>query len=103
VHFDTYTDFIPPIMIGLTIWVMRTRFTSKLDTSWPLLYYLVLVLFVRSNEGEFNNYWIFIGVASALFLRYEFVGGFFMKIFRGVEFAVHLYVIAKCFLMMTKP
>ncbi len=102
-HFDTYSDFIPLIMIGLTIWVMRTRFTSKLDTSWPLLYYLVLVLFVRSNEGEFNNYWIFIGVASALFLRYEFVGGVFMKIFRGLEFAVHLYVIVGCFLMMTKP
>jgi hypothetical protein len=103
VHFDTYSDFIPPIMIGLTIWVMRTRFTSKLDTSWPLLYYLVLVLFVRANEGEFNNYWIFIGVASALFLRYEFIGGVFMKIFRGLEFAVHLYVIVGCFLMMTKP
>ena len=102
-HFDTYSDFIPPIMIGLTIWVMRTRFASKLDTSWPLLYYLVLVLFVRANEGEFNNYWIFIGVASALFLRYEFVGGVFMKIFRGLEFAVHLYVIVGCFLMMTKP
>jgi len=101
-NFNTYSDFIPLIMIGLTIWVMRARFTAKLDTSWPLLYYLVLVIFVRSNEGEFNNYWIFIGVACALFLRYEFVGGVFMKIFRTVEFIVHLYVIVGCFLLLTR-
>src|SRR5260370_35023595 len=74
-HFDTYSDFIPLIMIALTIWVMRARFSSPIDTPWPLLYYLGLVLFVRSNEGEFNTYWIFIGVACALFLRYEFMAG----------------------------
>src|SRR5260370_14309163 len=101
-HFDTYSDFIPLIMIALTIWVMRARFSSPIDTPWPLLYYLGLVLFVRSNEGEVNNYWIFVDVASALFLRYEFMAGVFLKAFRTGEFAVHLYVIVGCFLMLTR-
>jgi hypothetical protein len=100
-HFDTYSDFIPLIMIALTIWVMRARFSSPIDTPWPLLYYLGLVVFVRSNEGEFNNYWIFIGIFCALFLRYEFMAGFFLKAFRTGEFAVHLYVIFGCYLMLT--
>lgn len=102
-HFDTYADFIPPMIIGLTLWVMRARFTSRIDTPWPMLYYLVLVIFVRAHEGEFNNYWIFAGVVCALFLRFEFMGGIILKLFRLVEFLVHLYVILKCLLMLTRP
>jgi hypothetical protein len=101
-HFDTYSDFIPLIMIGLTIWLMRVRFTSPIEIPWPMIYYLALVLFVRSNEGEFNNYLIFGGVVCALFLRYEFLGGIFLKIFRTGEFVVHLYVIVGCFFILTK-
>ena len=99
---NTYSDFIPLIMIGLTVWVMRVRFTSPIEIPWPMLYYLALVIFVRSNEGEFNNLWIFIGVVCAAFLRYVFRGGIFLKIFRTGEFVVHLYVILACFLMLTR-
>ena len=102
-HFDNFSDFFPLIFIGLTLWVMRARFTSRIDTSWPIVYYLFLVIFVRANEGEFNNYWIFAGVICALFLRYEFMAGFILKLFRAGEFVVHLYVIVGCFLMLTKP
>ena len=101
-HFNTYSDFIPLIMIGLTIWVMRVRFTSPIDTKWPMLYYVALVVFVRSFEGEFDNFFIFVGVVCALFLRYEFLGGIFLKIFRTGEFIVHIYVIVMCFLLLTR-
>ena len=102
-RFDTFADFFPPIIIGLTLWVMRARFTSRVDTPWPMLYYLILVIFVRANEGEFNNYWIFTGVICALFLRFEFMGGFVLKVLRIAEVIVHLYVIVGCYLLMTKP
>lgn len=102
-HFDTFADFIPLVMIGLTLWVMRARFTSAIDTPWPMFYYACLVIFVRSNEGEFNNNLIFVGVVLALFLRYEFMGGFILKAFRTGEFLVHLYVLGACFALMTKP
>ncbi len=102
-HFDSFSDFIPLIMIGLTLWVMRARFTSQIDTPWPMFYYAFLVIFVRSWEGEFNNYIIFAGVVCALFLRYEFMAGFVLKAFRTGEFLVHLYVIVACFLLLTKP
>jgi len=101
-HFDNISDFFPLVFIVLTLWVMRARFTSPIDSPWPLVYYLLLVIFVRSNEGEFNNYWIFGGVVCALFLRYEFMGGLVLKLFRAGEFAVHLYIIISCFLLLTK-
>ena len=102
-HFDNFSDFFPLIFIILTFWVMRARFTSRIDTSWPIVYYLFLVIFVRSNEGEFNNYWIFAGIVCALFLRYEFMGGAILKFFRASEFVVHIYIIVGCFLMLTRP
>ena len=81
---------------------MRARFTSPVDTPWPMLYYTVLVIFVRANEGEFNNYYIFFGIICALFLRFEFMGGFILKFFRTGELLVHVYIIIICFLMMTR-
>jgi len=101
-HFDAYSDFFPLIMIGLTLWDMRARFTSPIETPWPMFYYMFLVIFVRSNEGEFNNYFIFAGVICALFLRYEFMSGFALKLFRTGEFLVHLYVLVGCFSLMTR-
>ena len=102
-HFDTYSDFVPLIMIILTLWLMRARFTSPIDTPWPMVYYFCLVLFVRAFEGEFNNYVIFAGVVCALFMRYEFMGGFILRLFRTGELLAHIYVIVVCFLMLTKP
>jgi hypothetical protein len=101
-HIDSIEDLTPVIVIGLTIWLMRARFASPVDTSWPLFYYAFLVIFARYNEGEFNNFWIFGGVLCALFLRYEFMAGSVLKAFRAGEFFVHLYVILACFLMMTR-
>ena len=102
-HFDSLADFVPIFVICLTLWLMRARFTSPIDTPWPMFYYFVLVLFVRANEGEFNNYWIFAGVVCALFMRYEFMAGLIAKAFRTGEFVVHLYVLAGCFLMLSRP
>lgn len=101
-HIESLSDLVPILAIGLTLWVMRARFTSRVDISWPLFYYMFLVIFVRANEGEFNNYWIFAGVVCALFLRYEFMAGSILKFFRTGEFVVHLYVILGCFLMLTR-
>ena len=101
-HFDSFSDFVPLITICLTLWVMRARFTSPIDTPWPMVYYFLLVLFIRSNEGDFNNYLIFFGIVCALFLRYEFMAGFIMKAFRTGEFVAHVYVIVICFLMLSR-
>src|SRR5258708_21440926 len=102
-HFDSFSDFIPLFFICITLWVMRVRFTSSTETPWPMVYYLLLVIFVRANEGTFNNYWIFAGVICALFIRYEFMGGFILKVFRAGEFAVHQYGIIVCFVILTNP
>jgi hypothetical protein len=101
-HIDSVAGIAPLIVIALTIWLMRARFSIPLDNSWPLVYYTFLAIFVRANEGEFNNYWIFSGILCALFMRYEFMTGSILKAFRTGEFVVHVYVIGGCFLIMTR-
>ena len=102
-HFDSFSDFVPLFIIGITLWLMRARFTSRIDTPWPMAYYFLLVLFIRSFEGEFNNYVIFAAIVCALFMRYEFMGGFILRLFRTGELLAHVYVIVVCFLMLTRP
>ena len=99
---NSLADFVPLFVIGFTLWVMRARFREAHDISWPLVYYFVLVIFVRAREGEFNNYWIFTGVLAALVLRYEFIGGFVLKAVRLIEFVVLAYVILICLTLLTK-
>jgi hypothetical protein len=95
-------DIVPLLVIGFTGWVMRARFISAVDISWPLFYYFFLVIFARSHEGQFNNYFIFTGIIAALFLRYEFMGGFVLKVVRFIEFTVQCYVILICLSLMTQ-
>jgi hypothetical protein len=101
-YFDSCSDFVPLCFIGLTLWLMRARFTSRIDTPWPMVYYFLLVIFIRYNEGEFNNNLIFAGIICALFLRFEFMAGMIMKMFRTGEFVVHLYILIGCFAMLTR-
>ena len=82
---------------------MLTWFVVVVDTPWPMAYYFLLVLFIRSFEGEFNNYVIFAAIVCALFMRYEFMGGFILRLFRTGELLAHVYVIVVCFLMLTRP
>jgi hypothetical protein len=101
-HTYNYSDFFPLIALCMTLWLMRARFSSPIDTPWPLFYYTFLVLFARYNEMDFNSYWIFVGVVCGLFLRFEFMAGAILKFFRTGEFVVHAYIVVICFLMLTK-
>ena len=96
----TALNFWTLVIAILTVAMMRARFTTRIDTPWAMVYYIALVLYVRSVEGEYNNYVIFAGVVAALFLRFEFMGGFFLKLFRTAEFVVHCYVLVMAFLIL---
>lgn len=73
-------------MIGLTLVMIQQRWVGNYDSNRPLLFYMLAVLYVRANEGHFNNYVIFIAIVAALFLRFEFLGGWLLRTVRLVEF-----------------
>lgn len=98
----TFTTFniISAVLLGVTIWVGVSRFTSKLENNWPLFYYVFVVLYQKTFDGALDPYTVYVGVVSALFLRFEFMGGWFLKFVRSVELAVLCYVVYRCVVLI---
>jgi len=93
-------NFVTLALIGLTIWIIVSRFTFKLESNWPLFYYLFVVGYLKAFEGSLDPYLVYVGVVAGLFLRFEFMGGVFLKFVRGTELAVLAYVIYRCFALI---
>ena len=55
--------------------VMRKRYDSNL----PLLFYFVLIVFSNMSDREVNPYLLYAGLILAMILRFEFMGGGFVK------------------------
>ena len=89
-------NFITAALLGLTLWVAVSRYTSKLESNWPLFYYLFMVGHLKAFEGGLDPYMVYVGVVSALFLRFEFMGGWFLKIVRATELFILAYVAYRC-------
>ncbi len=87
----TTFSVITAIMVGLTVWLAFWRFNRPLESNWPLVYYLALVVYSKAFEGALDPAWVFTGVISALFLRFEFMGGAFLKFVRGLELLMLAY------------
>lgn len=95
-HFTT-SDFVTLVLMGLTAWLGLSRQSTKLESDWPLFYYLFLVLYLKAVDTLLDPYMIYVGVVSGLFLRFEFMGGWFLKFVRGTELFVLAYIIYRSF------
>jgi hypothetical protein len=56
-----------------TVWLAVMRSRMRLDNSWPLFFYLGLVVYLNSVELVLNAYVVYVAVVSALLLRFEFM------------------------------
>jgi hypothetical protein len=81
------------LIMALTVWLIVLRFTRKLDSNWPLVYYAVLLAFWKVFDGSFNTWWVLAGVLCGLLLRFEFLGATVVKVVRWCELAVCGYVL----------
>lgn len=93
----TPTNVTTAVMLGLTLWLLIGRFRTKANSNWPLFYYIVLVAYHQALPGRLNPYAIYTGVITALFIRFEFTGGWIGYLFRGTELIVLLYLVYRFF------
>jgi hypothetical protein len=84
------------LLVAITIWVIYARFRMKLDTSWPLFYYLAVVAYSKTFPDLFSPIMVYIGVVCGLLLRFEFMGGFILQAVRAVELVVLAYFVWNC-------
>jgi hypothetical protein len=76
------------VMLGLTLWLLIARLRGRLETSWALFYYVGLATYNSMFPGALDLSWLYLGVLSALVLRFEFMAGWFLKVVRVVDLVV---------------
>jgi len=89
----TTFNVITFILLVLTGWVVWARFTRGLETSWPLIYYMGVVVYSKVFPGSLDAVWVYAGVIAALFLRFEFMGGVILKLIRLADLIVLGYIL----------
>ena len=73
------------VMVLLSAFTIATRFRFRVDHNWPLVYYLSVVMYHQWVPGSVNPYVLYAGVVCALLLRFEFMGGGFLKFMRAID------------------
>lgn len=84
------------LLLAVTIFIVQLRWRSKLDTNWPLFYYLALVVYIKRFEDVIDPMWVYTAVVSALLLRFEYLAGWALKVVQVIETACLIYVILRC-------
>lgn len=84
------------VLIGLTIWVIVIRYRTKLDSNWPLFYYIALGGYVGKFEETIHPVPVLVALAMALLLRFEFLGGWVLKAIQYTETAALVFVLWTC-------
>ena len=83
------------LALGVSIWVIVIRVRADSESNIPLFYYLGIIVYSYLFADVLAPRWIYAGVVTALFLRFEFMGGWFLKVIRGFEFIVLAYMLIR--------
>jgi hypothetical protein len=77
-------------------WIACMRFRMKADTSWPMMFYLVLVSYSNQYDQAVPAYVLYVSVVCALLLRFEFLNErliYFVKIIEVICLVIIGYVL----------
>jgi len=75
------------ILTAATGWIAFSRFRMRLDNSWPLFYYLGLVMYLNAYDMVLNPYVVYVAVVCALLIRFEFMNERLVFFVRIIEVA----------------
>lgn len=78
-------------LLAMTCWLIVFRFTSKSDSNWPLIFWGMATAHLQTFE-MLNPYAVWFGITVALFLRFEFLGRAFVRLFVLLELPALCYV-----------
>jgi hypothetical protein len=76
----TPTNMTALLVIALALAAIVVLLRKRYDSNLPLLFYFIAVVFTRLFDRPVSPFILYGGLAFALLLRFEFMGGIVMKI-----------------------
>jgi hypothetical protein len=81
------------ILLAMTIGVIYFRYAStQVESNWPLVYYFFAVLHMQLFPDGLAREVVFAAVIAAMFIRFEFLAGFFLKSIQVLEYVFLLMI-----------
>ena len=68
------------LVVALALLAMIFLMRKKYDSNLPLLFYFVAMVFTNLSDKSVNPYLMFVGLAFAMLLRFEFMNSGFSKL-----------------------
>lgn len=85
------------VLAGVTIWVLIARVRGMVESNWPLFYYIGVIAYTMFFPDYLDPAWVYSGVVCTLLLRFEFMGGVFLKLIRFLDIVVLVFLAYSAF------
>jgi hypothetical protein len=88
------------LIIAFALFVIYTRFKNWLDSNVPIFFYVILIAFMKSVDGDVPLWLMLTSFALALVLRFEFMNVTFARIVKVLELCALAGIIYLCIRMI---
>lgn len=90
------------LMAAFALFVVFIRLRNWVDSNVPILFYIAMIVFMRSVEGTVPIWLILVSFALSLTLRFEFMNAFFTRLVKYLEVAALAVIVYLCASMILK-
>ena len=97
----TVYTFTTSLLMIFAVFVLYTRTKNWLESNIPILFYLIMIGWVKSYADRIPALPLYIGLGLALMLRFEFMGKNLVRVFKFAEVFVIGAVLYACYTSMT--
>jgi len=92
------------LMVAFALFVVYIRVKNWLDSNVPIIYYVLMIIYVRSIDNPRLPLWVvLVGFALGGLLRFEFMNPVFTKIIKALELATLAVIVYLSLAMILQP
>ena len=92
------------LLVAFALFVIYIRAKNWLDSNIPIIYYVAMVIYVRSIDNPRLPLWVvLVGFALGGMLRFEFMNPAFTKIIKALEMLTLAAIIYQSLTMILAP
>ncbi|MGA2182298.1 MAG: hypothetical protein ABSH47_04655 [Bryobacteraceae bacterium] len=97
----TVYTFTTSLLMIFAVFVLYTRTKNWLESNIPILFYIIMISWVKSYADRIPALPLYVGLGLALMLRFEFMGKNVVRVFKFAEVCVIAVVLYACYQSMT--